>query len=75
MESLIWGILNALPTEKAVNQVFRNQNGLVFENFNETWEVTQPSFSNGAAYADFDNDGGMDFIFNNIDQEVSYLSK
>ncbi len=69
-ESLIWGILNALPTEKAVNQVFKNQNGLIFENFNETWEVTEPSFSNGAAYADFDNDGGMDFIFNNIDQEV-----
>jgi hypothetical protein len=70
IEFLVWGILDALPTEKAVNQVFKNQNGLIFKRYNETWGVTEPSFSNGAAYADFDNDGGMDFIFNNIDQEV-----
>lgn len=68
VESLIWEILNSLPVEKAVNQVFKNQNGLLFKNCNETWGVTEPSFSNGAAYADFDNDGSMDFIFNNIDQ-------
>jgi len=68
IESLLWGILNALPTEKAVNQVFKNQNGLLFKNHNEIWGVQEPSFSNGATYADLDNDGAMDFIFNNIDQ-------
>lgn len=71
-ESMIWEILNSLPVEKAVNQVFKNLNGLVFQNYNETWGVTAPSFSNGAAYADFDNDGSMDFVFNNIDQ-VAHL--
>ena len=72
VEALIWDILRSLPTEKAVNQVFKNHNGLFFENYNKTWRVTEPSFSNGAAYADFDNDGSMDFIFNNIDQ-VAHL--
>ncbi len=69
-ESVVWGILYSLPTEKVVNLIFRNQDGLTFKRYNETWGVTEPSFSNGAAYADFDNDGGLDFIFNNIDQEV-----
>ena len=70
IESLLWGILHALPTEKAVNQVFKNQNGLVFQHHNKIWGVLEPSFSNGAAYADLDNDGAMDFVFNNIDQEA-----
>ena len=70
IESLIWDILNSLPTEKAVNLVFKNVNGLVFERYNEIWGVTEPSYSNGASYADFDNDGDMDIIFSNIDQEA-----
>jgi hypothetical protein len=70
IESLILDILNSLPTEKAVNLVFKNVNGLVFERYNEIWGVTEPSYSNGASYADFDNDGDMDIIFSNIDQEA-----
>ncbi|MCK5137983.1 MAG: VCBS repeat-containing protein [Bacteroidales bacterium] len=69
-ETMIWDILSKLPTEEVVNQSFKNINGLLFERYNETWGVTEPSFSNGAAYADFDNDGDMDFVFNNIDQEA-----
>ncbi len=72
LETMVWDILGKLPTEEVVNLAFKNQNGLVFERYNETWGVTEPSFSNGAAYADFDNDGNMDFIFNNIDQ-VAHL--
>ncbi len=70
VESLVSDILNSLPTEKAVNLVFKNMNGLIFENYNKIWGVTEASYSNGAAYADFDNDGNLDFIFNNIDQEA-----
>lgn len=66
--SLVWEILEGLPEEKAVNLVFRNLNGFIFENSNERWGVAEPSFSNGAAYADFDNDGAMDLVCNNIDQ-------
>ncbi len=69
-ETMVWDILNKLPTEKVVNQIFKNRGGIVFEKYNETWGVTASSYSNGAAYADFDNDGDMDFIFNNIDHEA-----
>jgi enediyne biosynthesis protein E4 len=55
------------------NYLFRNktaQNGgqLSFENVSENWGFTQPSYSNGSAYGDLDNDGDLDLVFNNLDE-------
>jgi hypothetical protein len=57
---------DSLPVVKFANYAFKNINGLQFKNETKAWGIDVPSFSNGAAYADLDNDGDLDFIVNNI---------
>ncbi|HEY0743686.1 MAG TPA: VCBS repeat-containing protein [Chryseosolibacter sp.] len=52
------------------NFLFRNNGDLTFTDRANEWGVDQPSYSNGAAYADFDNDGDLDLITNNINDEA-----
>ncbi len=66
-------LLKQIPVVKIPNYVFRNNgpatggSGVTFTDYSEKWGFTQPSFSNGAAFADLDNDGDLDYIVNNID--------
>ncbi len=55
---------------KKSNVLFRNLGNLQFEDVTAQWGLKIPSFSNGAAYADFDNDGDLDIVVNNIDDEA-----
>ncbi len=55
------------PTRKKVNYIYRNEGDLTFTNIGEEWGITEISLSNGAAYADLDNDGDLDLIVNNVD--------
>ncbi|KKM21436.1 hypothetical protein LCGC14_1635460, partial [marine sediment metagenome] len=72
----IWDILNIdevialLPSQPLKNYAFQNKGNLNFENKRSEWGLDQESFSNGAAYADFDNDGDLDIVVNNINQEA-----
>lgn len=56
-----------LPSKKVDNYMFRNVDGQTFEQFNESWGIQFEGFSNGAAYADLDNDGDLEIVINNID--------
>ncbi|RED99802.1 VCBS repeat-containing protein [Marinoscillum furvescens] len=59
-------LLSKIPSVKIKNYAYKNVDGLRFENVTEDWGVRLPSFSNGAAYADLDNDGDLDYVVNNI---------
>lgn len=64
-------ILSQIPEVKIPNYAYRNNGDLTFTNVSEKWGLSQPTFSNGAAYADLDNDGDMDLVINNINDEAS----
>ena len=62
--------LAQIPIIKISNYAFKNSNGLQFTDVTKDWGLNLPTFSNGASYADLDNDGDMDVIINNIDDEA-----
>jgi hypothetical protein len=56
-----------MPQVKIPNYCYKNKEGYGFEEVGDEWGVGQPSYSNGAAYADLDNDGDLDLVVNDID--------
>ncbi len=63
-------ILDQIPIVKIPNYAFKNNGSLEFTDVTKSWGLDIPTFSNGAAYADLDNDGDMDLVINNINDEV-----
>ena len=61
-------VLKHIPVNPVVNKAYRNEGNLKFSDEGKTWGITQPSFSNGAAYGDLDNDGDLDLVVNNENQ-------
>jgi len=62
----ILDLIHKTPTTNVVNYIYKN-NGQSFTNTISAWGLGQTSNSNGAVYADLDNDGDLDLIVNNID--------
>jgi len=60
-------LLDMIPEVKIPNFMFRNNSNLTFTDVSKEWGISLPSFTNGTAYADLDNDGDLDIITNNID--------
>ncbi|MEZ4824812.1 MAG: VCBS repeat-containing protein [Bacteroidia bacterium] len=64
-------LLEEIPSVKVPNYAFKNNGDLSFRDVSKEWGFTNPSFSNGAAFADLDNDGDLDYVVNNINDPVS----
>ena len=48
------------------NFLFHNKGDFQFENDAASWGLSEPTYSNGAAYADLDNDGDLDLVVNTL---------
>jgi hypothetical protein len=58
--------LSEMGPVKLRSYIFRNKGGLQWEDVSADAGLTEPGLSNGAAYADLDNDGDLDLVTNNV---------
>ncbi len=66
-------LIAQIPEIKVPNFVFRNKQGLQFEDSTKDWGLNFGTYSNGAAYGDLDNDGDLDLVINNINDPALLL--
>jgi hypothetical protein len=71
MEEKDMALVNKFPEIKIRNKLFKNNGDLAFTDINLLIDNDKSSYSNGAVYADFDNDGDLDIVVNNIDEAVT----
>ena len=60
-------LINKFPQTKIPNRFFKNKGELSFEDVGNQVSGNSDSYSNGAVYADLDNDGDLDIVVNNVD--------
>jgi len=64
-------LFTLIPSRKIKNYVYENNGDSGFNKKTDDWGLTQYLNSNGAAYADLDNDGDLDLVTNNLDDYAS----
>jgi len=66
-------LIEKMPAGAVPNYAYHNRQDLTFENVSQRWGLDQSGFSNGAVYADLDNDGDLDLVTNNLNAPASVL--
>ncbi|MCP1380912.1 VCBS repeat-containing protein [Runella salmonicolor] len=64
----VLNLVQQMPASNVVNYLYKNNKDLTFKNVGTQWGLGQNSNSNGAVYADLDNDGDLDLVVNNVNQ-------
>lgn len=59
-------LVEMTPTNPTPNYIFEHDGTLRFTNQAQQWGLSEPGFSHGSAYGDFDNDGDLDLVVNNV---------
>ncbi len=63
-------VIEKMPDGKVPNVAYRNK-GNGFEDVSSMWGLNLNGYSNGTAYADFDNDGDWDLVLNNLNAQAT----
>ncbi|MEQ8474164.1 MAG: VCBS repeat-containing protein [Marinoscillum sp.] len=62
-------LIDLIPSNPIPNHAYKNLGDLQFQKQTKELGLDIPSFSNGAAYGDLDNDGDLDLIVNNVNMQ------
>lgn len=68
--TVITNLIDVIPSVPLPNYLFKNKGGFDFENVAKEAGLADPSFSNGAVYSDLDNDGDLDLVVNNVNDDA-----
>ncbi|MBE9585425.1 VCBS repeat-containing protein [Mucilaginibacter sp. JRF] len=64
-------LLAQIPQIKLHNYAYVNNGDLTFKDVSKDWGFDVKNFSSGGVYADLDNDGDLDVVINNMNDEAS----
>lgn len=67
----LYHLIDSIPQTRLSNYMFLNKGDLTFDNVTTNWGLRTSNVSHGSAYADFDNDGDLDIVVNNMGEQAS----